>query len=207
MLAAAAAPLFRLIMVAFIEAVNNTAVNILTFVFTRASFLLGSPVPEGVFGPPVLEGVVAHSDGKLEMRPLGDEAQFGEEQSIASTGGTPSPSEEGKTASLEQPWHPFDPDEEEDQPMAAVQDKEEEAPNQMDKDPEHGPTGPIHCSIFHKVIIDNGATELSSKHIKSMLCNTSDIVLQHAPHLVDWHGDGPDNWSWKQSGQQKGQLG
>jgi hypothetical protein len=61
------------------------------------------------------------------------------------------------------------------------------------------PTGPKRRRTRRKIVIDNDATELEGDHIKSMLRDTSDIVLQHVPHPADWHGDGRDNWSLTQS--------
>lgn len=40
-----------------------------------------------------------------------------------------------------------------------------------------------------KIVIDNNQTELSSEHMKAMLRDTSDTVLQNVPHLASWPRD------------------
>ncbi len=40
-----------------------------------------------------------------------------------------------------------------------------------------------------KIVIDNNQTELTSEHMKAMLRDTSDIVLQNVPHLASWPRD------------------
>jgi cohesin complex subunit SCC1 len=47
-------------------------------------------------------------------------------------------------------------------------------------------SGPKRMRKRRKVVIDNDQTELSSAHIKDMLKDTSDIVLQHRAHPADW---------------------
>jgi cohesin complex subunit SCC1 len=43
-----------------------------------------------------------------------------------------------------------------------------------------------------KIVIDNNHTELSSEHMKAMLRDTSDTMLQHVPHLAAWPRDDID---------------
>ena len=55
--------------------------------------------------------------------------------------------------------------------------------------------GPKRMKKRRKIVIDNNATELSSDHMKAMLRDTSDIVLQNVPDLAAWprEDDGGDD--------------
>ena len=46
--------------------------------------------------------------------------------------------------------------------------------------------GPKRMKKRRKIVIDNNNTELSSEHMKAMLRDTSDIVLDNEPGLADW---------------------
>lgn len=46
--------------------------------------------------------------------------------------------------------------------------------------------GPKRMKKRRKIVIDNNETELSSDHMKAMLRDTSDIVLQNVPDLAAW---------------------
>ena len=48
--------------------------------------------------------------------------------------------------------------------------------------------GPKRMKKRRKIVIDNNMTELSSDHIKSMLRDTSDIVMQNRFHIGDFEG-------------------
>lgn len=49
--------------------------------------------------------------------------------------------------------------------------------------------GPKRMKKRRKIVIDNNATELTSDHMKAMLRDTSDILLQNVPHLAAWPGE------------------
>ncbi|KAL3807089.1 hypothetical protein ACHAXA_002115 [Cyclostephanos tholiformis] len=49
-----------------------------------------------------------------------------------------------------------------------------------------GNAGGTRMKKRRKIVIDNNQTELTSEHIKAMLRDTSDIVLQNVPHLAAW---------------------
>ena len=46
--------------------------------------------------------------------------------------------------------------------------------------------GPKRMKKRRRIVIDNNETELSSEHMKAMLRDTSDIVLQNVPDLAAW---------------------
>ena len=50
------------------------------------------------------------------------------------------------------------------------------------------PEGPKRRRTRRKIIIDNDMTELDGDHMKNMLRDTSDIVLQNVPYPSDWNG-------------------
>lgn len=52
--------------------------------------------------------------------------------------------------------------------------------------------GPKRMKKRRKIVIDNNATELTSDQMKSMLRDTSDIVLQNVPQLAAWPRDDVD---------------
>eukprot|EP00578_Thalassiosira_sp_NH16_P031121 CAMPEP_0181077668 /NCGR_PEP_ID=MMETSP1071-20121207/1072_1 /TAXON_ID=35127 /ORGANISM="Thalassiosira sp., Strain NH16" /LENGTH=782 /DNA_ID=CAMNT_0023158925 /DNA_START=332 /DNA_END=2681 /DNA_ORIENTATION=+ len=52
--------------------------------------------------------------------------------------------------------------------------------------------GPKRMKKRRKIVIDNNATELNSDHMKAMLRDTSDIILQNVAHLAAWPRDDVD---------------
>jgi hypothetical protein len=60
-------------------------------------------------------------------------------------------------------------------------DDESEAPKKRKKE-----VGPKRMKKRRKIVIDNNMTELSSDHMKAMLRDTSDIVMQNRLNIGDW---------------------
>lgn len=52
--------------------------------------------------------------------------------------------------------------------------------------------GPKRMKKRRKIVIDNNETELTSEHMKAMLRDTSDIVLEDEPGLADWPREDAD---------------
>jgi len=70
--------------------------------------------------------------------------------------------------------------------LAKLSEDGSEAPKKKRK---QRTVGPKRMKKRRKIVIDNNATELSSEHMKAMLRDTSDIVLQNVPHLSAWPRD------------------
>lgn len=62
-------------------------------------------------------------------------------------------------------------------------DMDSQAPPKKKKKRE---VGPKRMKKRRKIVIDNNMTELSSDHMKQMLKDTEDIVLQNIVHIADW---------------------
>ncbi|KAL7540214.1 hypothetical protein ACHAXR_009950 [Thalassiosira sp. AJA248-18] len=75
--------------------------------------------------------------------------------------------------------------EEEDGSKAGSSAAEADAPKKKRK----RNVGPKRMKKRRKIVIDNNATELTSDQMKSMLRDTSDIVLRNVPHLAAWPRD------------------
>ena len=61
-------------------------------------------------------------------------------------------------------------------------DEESEAPKKR----KAKEVGPKRMKKRRKIVIDNNATELTSDHMKAMLRDTSDIVMQNRTNIGDW---------------------
>ncbi|KAL9179652.1 hypothetical protein ACHAXT_008942, partial [Thalassiosira profunda] len=86
-------------------------------------------------------------------------------------------SKDDDTASLDRRWSNLG-----DLEISGLDDESEKGKRKRAK-------GPKRMKKRRRIVIDNDATELTSDHMKNMLRDTSDIVLQNVPRLAEWDGE------------------